>query len=217
MENNIKILVLIISSEHPHYIALENSWRKYMNNHPMITSKFLRCKPNIPAHEDGDTFYANCVESWEEGIFKKVIQAFEFYNKKYDLIFKTNLSSFIRLDKLYELAISLPKLNVYAGVQGYYYPLDIKFASGSGAFFSQDIVEKLIKRSIDYKGGIDDVMIGYFLNDIEITKLPRYDILPQCYFPTIDDIKDIYHIRNKLDDRTLEFKVFEHLYNMFYK
>jgi dTDP-4-dehydrorhamnose 3,5-epimerase-like enzyme/dTDP-4-dehydrorhamnose reductase len=199
LPNTNKILLLILTSDHPHYVNLDNQWRQYMHSHPMVTCKFLRCNPDMLCHEAGDAFYAQTKESLYAGIYWKVIKALKFYEGQYDLIFRTNGSSFIRLDKFYELACSLPKNNLYSGAIG---DLNgIPFVSGAGCFFSSDVCRKIVENSVHYTGNFDPTSELYYLNDdVEVSKSVNYacpPTHPNKYGHLNDDVqvgKTIYNI-----------------------
>ena len=210
-----KILLLVLSSDDSHYNLLESKWRTYMHRHPMIRAKFVKCDESSPiSYESGDIFYVNMKDSVRPGVFWKIIKALEFYRGTYSLVFRTNLSSFIRLDEFYELSRNLPKTKLYAGVKA----IDgVSFVSGAGCFFSPDIVDKLLELRESYDGEYDDVFIGKILSGIvNILPLSRYDITSNLY-PTKDSLESHYHIRFKIDDnRSQEIPVFDHLYELFY-
>ena len=133
-----KIIILIIASdEQPVYIQMQNIWKKYMNLNPNILSYFIKFKNMnnpieiIEIDDLNNTIWVNGNESYIPGILDKTIKVIKFLLKTqtFDFIYRTNLSSFLNLDRLYNYIIKNNHIN-YAG------PRDPTFISGSGFFLS---------------------------------------------------------------------------------
>lgn len=205
MINNYDIIILIIASDNKdYYINMQKVWKLYMNTHPKIKAFFIKgnmnINENIVLDQKNDTINVKCQESRIPGILIKTIESFKYiynnYNFKY--IFRTNLSSFVDLNKLYKWAInnSINYSAIIGSCRG------IKFGSGSGFFLSKECVNYLItKDNIDYNKYIDDVAIGDML-------IPKYSITPNKRTDfvdfdtkkiTNDEIKknDVFHFRCK--------------------
>jgi hypothetical protein len=213
-----KCLILIISSQGEHYNKLENLWRKYINKNDNFHYLFLKSdnKINDPIIIK-DVLYVNGRESTIPGVLIKTIKAFKFFEDYYDFIFRTNLSSFLILNRFEKFLKKVDENYVYA-VIGIYN--NILFPSGSGFLISKKILKMLNKCDIlsDNDANIynDDVIIGKYLKmlNIDIKNPGRYDT-------KIDDdlniSENIYHIRNKIEEeRGLEIEIYEKLISKYY-
>ena len=180
MNNNYSVIILIIASDHiDTYVKMQQVWKLYMKTHPHIKSFFIKENNQLTVpllvDEDNDTIYVKCEASLAPGVLIKTIKSFEYiyenYNFKY--IYRTNLSSFLDLHKLYTFSQS--HSFQYGGIIGTH--TNIKFASGSGFFVSKDCVNYLINnKNIDYYTYLDDVELGRTLTQVyQITFINRTD------------------------------------------
>jgi len=224
MNNNYQIIILIIASDNTdYYINMQNVWKLYMNTHPHIKSFFIKENNNI--HEnivvDDNIINVKCEPSIIPGVLIKTIKSFEYiynnYNYKY--IYRTNLSSFLDLNKLYTFAIN-NNFN-YGAVIGNY--RNIKFGSGAGFFTSNECVKYLInKKDINYNKSNDDVIIGEILEPIySIFPIGRIDFTDFNKKEISDnDIKksEIFHYRCK-NECNMHHTVYnlQKLYELLYK
>lgn len=180
---NIKLLILILASEEPPYIDVqkngqEKTWaknndsivyyyyNKYAKNNYFLNNRYLY----MPGIESLD----NCG--------KKTLDAFEYVikNIEFDYIFRTNISSYINIEKIHNICETFNNSSIYAGYKGIDKITNIPFASGSGILLSKDYIKLLIenKHSLKYSL-IDDVMIGDFFKNInvEILNIDKFDFL----------------------------------------
>jgi hypothetical protein len=177
-----KILLLILASDNqPVYIEHQKRWKKYMHSHPDVDAYFYKANPNqeeIYKLEE-DTLYVKYEETFDS-VYEKTILAFRFFLpiiSKYDFIFRTNLSSFVILQKYVDFCSSFPKQKLCSAVigikDGY-----IRFPSGCGFTISPDVFE-IIANSNAPKVIQDDITIGVILqtHGIDIQPAPRVDIL----------------------------------------
>jgi hypothetical protein len=148
-----KIIVIIIASHAEHYDEMINIWKKYMNSHNNITSFFIMNDENIsePIVIKENIIYVKAKEDFIPGILDKTIKSIEYClnNFEFDFIYRTNLSSFLVLEKFYEF-ISKNNYIEYGGVINTHD--NFLFASGSGFFMSKYICEYLIhnQSKLDY-------------------------------------------------------------------
>lgn len=203
MNSNYDVIILIIASDNEdYYINMQNIWRMYMNNHPKIKSFFIKENPNISDNilVENDTIHVKCDPSLIPGILIKTIESFKYiinnFNFKY--VFRTNLSSFIDLNKLYSWAIN--NTYNYAAVIG-----DCGgtlFGSGAGFFLTKESINYLVNiNNINYSKNYDDVVIGELIIPVySIAAIGRFDIVDfNCKAITDNDIinSDIFHYRCK--------------------
>lgn len=182
------------------------------NQRNLIRKKSPHLKGNdlILPCKDG---YLNCTE--------KTLQAFEYVSENYhfDYIFRTNLGSYVYLDRIIAFLADKPKTNFYSGIEGCFKKGDtiIKFASGSGYFLSKDLVDLIVlKKNSISRLIIDDVSLGEFMTGEGITIDSRAvrlsytndELVYQIGNKTVDqiDLKRVYHVRLRSDDRNIDIE-----------
>jgi len=197
-----KLIILIIANDNDNYFEMQEKWQSYMNKHPHITSYFIKYKEDLEENiiQNEDTIYVKGQESLIPGCLDKTIKSIEHVLNNFDFnfIFRTNLSSVVDLNKLYNL---LNNNIEYAGVIGDYYGQ--KFISGAGFLMNRQTCKLLIdnKNKLNYDI-IDDVSIGQFMTskNIKFTQLTRFEVYN--YENNInllrkDNIINFYHFRCK--------------------
>jgi hypothetical protein len=161
----------------------------------------------------------------------KLFRAFNYIEKsgiEYDYIYRTNLSSYIFIDKFINYANAITNEDLYAGVivkadlnhrwpyrfmcklAELYHPENtIPFASGAGFWISRKNVERVLSdRKLDFRLA-DDSMVGECLHrhGIKITPVSRIDFNGDsiCYLTdasgTMKQIEHCFHIRCRSKDR----------------
>jgi Galactosyltransferase len=161
----------------------------------------------------------------------KLFKALEFIDKsniEYDYIFRTNLSSYIYIDKLINWIGGVGYEELYAGVivtynlnhlWSYRFMRRIAerinpensfpFASGAGFWISKKNIHKVLgDNKINFKMA-DDPMVGYSLHrhGVRITPVSRIDfnacsvVYRTTPLDSVGDIFTCYHIRCYSDDR----------------
>ena len=166
-----KILILIIASRNnPEYIAMIEIWRKYMNCNSNITSYFMFCdetlETNICIRENENEIIVKGEEDYIPGILVKTVKTIEYclQNMEFDYVYRTNLSSFLLLDKLYEFIYKNTTIH-YGGFIGDHW--GTLFASGSGFFLSRDACQHLVSYQDSLQlNDPDDVAIGRLLSPV---------------------------------------------------
>ena len=145
---------------------------------------------------DGNTIIAPCKETRAPGILNKTIHAFKHVTKKYeyDYIFRTNLSSFVLLDRIGAYLDTLPDKNCYCSEFHYPNPVSNRdvyptlkklglaegfgWGNGAGIILSRDLVQNIINNEKKlHKRLIDDVSLGVYLHklsNVEKIKQLRY-------------------------------------------
>jgi hypothetical protein len=222
------IILVIANSSNIYDEFIKKYWLKFINyiEKNNINIKIYFLFDEIPTHLNIDNKYIlsiNKKTSLIPGVLEKTIFGFEYVYNNYDFkhIFRTNLSSFIILDKLLLINKELSNNNIYNGIIAKHNNID--FVSGSGFWLSKDNIQFIInnKNNINYKI-IDDVSIGILLKDKKKNKLDRYNYNAdrdknnfQQIYNNILKSKH-YHIRLKNNNRQNDIKFIEFLTNMFY-
>jgi hypothetical protein len=193
------------------YTALQKQWARYMNSSPHIDCYFI--KGRMEQEElcvlEGNSLYLRVQEGYGQNIqsiWKKMMHSFAYFKDtlhRYDFLFSTNVSSFIRFDKYLEACRDYMRSNFCSALIGHYD--GIRYPAGAGFTLSID----LVKRFIDdpptfYK--FDDVTVGIALKawGIPIVPAPRIDFVDAC---TVDEfsarlptIGDTFHARVRTDN-----------------
>ncbi len=151
----------------------------------------------------------NCTDSYYYMAekFKKALHFIKDFD--YDVIFRTNSSSYVNKQKLKEFAATLPTEKLYAG----WTMTDSEdygglVVSGAGIFLSRDTAEILSKEIDPAKELEEDIYIGRVLRKngiVAIDNKSRYDV--DSYFSEIP--LDRYHYRFKTGDRLHDAKNME--------
>jgi hypothetical protein len=226
MSNNYEIIILIIASDNTdYYIKMQKIWNLYMNTHPHIKSFFIKENINIDNNlfidKENNTINVKCEPSHIPGILIKTIESLKYiynnYNFKY--IFRTNLSSFIDLNKLFLFTIN-NSFN-YAAVIGNHN--NIQFGSGAGFFLSKECVNYLInKDNINYTKNNDDVIIGEILTPIypilSIGRIEIFDFNNKIISNNEIKSSNIFHFRCKnINNMDVTVNNLKKLYELIYK
>ena len=218
-----KLIILILANDDNLYIEMQKLWKTYMNNHNNIKCYFIKYNINLQDEIiiDNDTIFIKGYESFIPGCLDKTIKSIEFFIKNnidFDFIFRTNLSSVVHLNKLYNL---LHTSIMCAGVIGNYN--NINFISGAGILISKDFCCDLIKNKncLNYNV-IDDLSIGKFIMDkniniVPLTRFEAYNYEDNIELITSNIIKDYFHFRckaNKDIQKTIDLmkKIIEIIY-----
>ena len=161
-----------------------------------------------------------------ENALQRTIKSLEILKNngiEYDFIFRTNSSSYIDKELLYNFVYSIPLNKIYGGHIGRYG--DIPYVSGSGILISKDLCELMIinKDNFDYSL-IDDVSIGKLFkeNRINIFPISRINIHPntiidcldETHFSEIPKNRIMYRLKN--NDRNFDLKSMITIHNSKY-
>lgn len=221
------IVILVIANDHPrYYYEMQNTWKKYMNMHPNIKTFFIKGNPDLDEDvvldEKESTIYVKTGEEYIPGILEKTVKSMEYikYHYEYDYLFRTNLSSFVDLYKLYEfIHLESTQWIHYGGI--ILTPADIKFGyvSGAGILFSPTAVEYILdhQSELDYSI-IDDVAIGKLLiPEFQIEFINRIELesVPECIIKPIKE-SPVFHYRCKTTNHFNTVNIMNHLYEIVY-
>jgi hypothetical protein len=224
------ILILILANDTPIYIEMQNIWKKYMNKHENIKSYFIKYKENLDndiyLSQEDNTIYIKGIESFVPGVLDKTIKSIEYCikNIKFDYLFRTNMSSFLLLDKLYKYCLN-NKIDC-GGLISHHFDSQFingtKFISGSGILLSTNACNFLIENKNDINYQIpDDVEIACILQKkYDFTLIQRNDKYINIPFIKESVINsDVYHYRCKNNYGILDYETIEtmkSLYEMVY-
>lgn len=227
------IFLIIASDDNSCYGNMKNIlnlyYKKYEKSHNLkyffvyldesITDNILVKKNNI---------YVKGKESIVPGIITKTMTALKYINNNYDydILVRTNLSSFYNLENLYSLLDSsiFEPDNVAIG----YRPFN-SFISGTSIILSKTIALRLYNQynnnnryASSNSNSNDDVLISDILKQlgIRLTSLPSTSdikMMIDINNPLPDDISNILFFRVKSQDRMYDADiVFNHLAKLLY-
>jgi hypothetical protein len=207
-----KLIILVLSKKDDNgiydrfYNTQKQTWDSINVEH---VDTFFYFGDHPKNHIDGHDIFLS-VQDTLKNCAIKTVEAFKLIkNFDYDFIFRTNSSSYVDKQLLYNFLIDKPKFNYYSGKVGHHY--DIPFASGSGFIMSKDVVNFILDNTnkINYHF-LDDVAFGKFLSDNNIhpKELPRFDVVSDL----ID--RDYFHYRIKNDDREKDIKYMEKIFEL---
>jgi hypothetical protein len=136
-------------------------------------------------------------------IGEKTIACFEYVleNREFDLVFRTNCSSYVDLTNLSRYVVEhAPKHGFYAGRPST--QEGVPFASGSGYFLSRDLVELVVREREAWDHALlDDVALGRLLS--KEGRLPV--ATPRIDYASPREVTDVdvsqFHFRCKTSSR----------------
>lgn len=209
-----KVLILVLSSENSPYDLLEdsirNTWLK-LNKYSVPVFFYYGSNGDDNKIID-DKIYLKIFEDYGT-ITQKTLLVFEliYNNFDFDFIYRTNSSSYVDINLLYEHLETIKPENFYSGVTARCSGID--FCSGCGYFLSRDLVKLIVenKEKCDINM-IDDKSIGQFLtsNGVPLTNADRID------FPVNNPSLDCFHYRCKesCGDRNQDIKNMNLIYEL---
>lgn len=139
------------------------------------------------------------------------------HDEEYDLIFRTNSSSYVNKQRLKEFAETLPKEKLYAG----WTMVDSEdhgglVVSGAGIFMSRDVAEILREQIDPTVEREEDIEIGRILRRNGITAIDDKSRIDWPYNLADSALYEAYHIRFKTSDRqadAINMKIVHQLIN----
>lgn len=174
---------------------------------------------------NGDTLWCLTEECLRPGILIKTLNAFRWlvmFHPSVDFIYRTNISSFVDLNKLKLYCRDLPRARQFHGRMVTTVEHDVSCLSGSGYLLSRDVVEYLIAHQNLLNFGLydDQAVSQLLLSYLE----GRYTPIDSVIVETVDDAQAVidgrvevvnqpFHYRIKLptDRRHLEYRVHRRL------
>jgi hypothetical protein len=205
-----KIIFLIISSSNLEiYSVMKNITSQCLNKAKCQYNIEYFFVESVDLDTDlmikNDTIYVNCKESLET-ILEKTHKALIYINNNYDydIIIRTNISSFWNIKNLYELVEDLDENNIAMGYVLYW---DRVFIYGTGIIMSRDLCEKVCECNLI--GEPDDVLLSqHLLRYGPLKHLPdnhqmyRLESNENSIIP--DDISNILYFRIKSSENRFE-------------
>ncbi len=220
-----KILILVQGCDDEPFKRLNHvqrlTWDK--EEHPNVTTLFYLSDSKLPKdsvalHAKSKSLYVDGSEAYNmmHWRMKRTLDA--VWDQDWDFIFRTNSSSYINKNLLYEWALTQPLEKTYCGIDGG------GFASGCGVLISRDLIDIIRKNIDEYPTDSEDCCMGSILSKrgYGVTKgAERFDV----YFNAKHNIKHFsisgfpitYHYRCKSDtpDREKDVAAFIQIHKEF--
>jgi hypothetical protein len=217
-------MLILASDGHVIYRQLEDVWRYYMKSNPNVDCYFYKGDPSL--QDDyilkDDTLYIKIKDSLDT-VYEKTLRAFRYFENdlyKYDFVYRTNMSSFVILNKYVDYCESLPRNRFVSAVVGNYG--SICFPSGSGFTITPDLVAELIHDNPQLIEQ-DDVTIGAWMltKCIPIIPVSRIDFIYDSNQSCIQNseimpTESIFHYRIKNINRENDIVIHRRLLAIFY-
>ena len=199
-----KVVFLFISShDQPVYSIMRSITREYFRKMQPVFQYEYYFIEHRPMEEDlvieQDTMFVKGTEHYY-GILDKTLKAFEYINKhiNYDLVIRTNLSSFWNFFPLYDFLDNLYDQGIATGI------CDNICMSGTGIILSHDVCKKLCDVMVYDESMTDDVIIRRNLERfMQIQPMPfstRHNFIYGSYNIIPEDVSDILYFRVKNEE-----------------
>jgi len=116
MENNYRLIALVLSSCDSPFNKFKEIWERYAFSFPSIKTYFVYAGDGLRERKDYDLVYQDVEDSYPMNI-ERTLKAFEYIDSKYDYDFllRTNLSTFWDFERLLANLSDLPETNCYQG------------------------------------------------------------------------------------------------------
>jgi hypothetical protein len=218
-----RILMLVLTGgTDPIYKTFEALWQRYMRTSSEVDCYLYKGDPQLKEEYVLDPVTKVLtlrVPDDIEHTFEKMVKAFQYFEphfQHYNFVYRTNLSSFLVLERYLAYCSTIREkerfCSAVVGHDGHTFP------SGSGFTITPDVAKYVIKRYVPTHL-IDDVALGNVLiqGNVPIRDVPRADILDHEVPPTALTNPSFFHFRIKSNDRFQDVKVYESLLDHFYQ
>lgn len=206
--------------------GIKQTWGKFISDNINIMYYYGNYDKNEIIKNE---IFLKCDDSLSH-VYQKTLDAFQivYDNVDFDVILRTNISTYIRPEFLYKILTSYD-LNDFFG-STFYHSLDSSCFAGCIILLSRDVIKKLLNnRNIENPNAVwDDTEIEYLLKHIYSTNyknFKRLDIMENSLFRLQDPLfkikyADIWAFRcktsqNGIVNRDLDIKKMELLHKIF--
>lgn len=171
----------------------------------------------------GYNLISKCEENYWGSLLTKAINGIEYFQENdYDLVFKTNLSTFINVPTFYDYCNKIPNEReyVYDGIFGGYEGFN--FVSGAGILLNKKCSQIILNnQNLITEKWTDDIFFGYVLNKLNKIEpnsggLNRYDLIQPDMFFNLPIVKNYSHIRVKVRKGEWDSFYFNKLYDLIF-
>jgi hypothetical protein len=225
MNKSPKILGLIMahSTKDPVFVNYKEKWDMLKKgiNYP-IDFYYLYTKKTGEGRYfvENDCIYSDYEENYWDALLVKVLDGIRFFlENDYDLLFKTNLSSFINFSNFYRISNEIFKRSgpLYSGCQN-----SIDFGSGAGFMINRESAKIILDNEADFSTKwTDDIFISDILirkNSVRLTQdFIRYDLHDLGLTVSEDRVRNCSHVRIKVRKDLQDIEYTNTVYNFLKK
>ena len=230
-----RVLMLVLMSTGYPYDQFRAIWRTYMKSHPNIDCYFYQGDMSMITDYrlDEDTLWIRTSNSLPN-IFHRTLLAFRYFAnmrpKTYTFLFRPNASCIVDLNKYYEMCKSFPtetfcSAEILRRGEIIEHPV-VEAPSGAGYTLSFDLVRRFAREQNLHNVLIDDISIGYYLQEwkIPITPSKMYKFERREYSP--EEIAEVlsndFHFRfrtgsTRANDRDWDIVSMNTIANILYR
>ena len=173
-------MLVLISSGFP-YDQFRANWKRYMKSHPNIDCYFYQGDLSMISEYrlDNDTLWIRTSNSLTN-IFHRTLLAFRYFvtmrPNVYSFVFRPNASCLVDFNKYYEMCKTFPVTNFCSAEilrrgEVIDHPV-VEAPSGAGYTLSIDLAERFAREPDLRNILIDDISIGYYLQEWKIPITP---------------------------------------------
>ncbi len=200
------VLILVQASDIPPYDMLRRGQKETWDSEQIEGVETVYYLTGKETELKGSNLYVKCEDGYPLLHWKFKLAVDFLWDYDWDVMFRTNASSYVDKKLLLEKAKTLPTERLYCGVEG------PGFASGCGFFISRDCLDIVRGQLTEDPSPYEDAIIGSVLskNGIRVRKgAERHDIKHGNW-----DLPNTYHYRCKSDtsDRNKDLIAFKKIY-----
>lgn len=209
-----KLLILILASKNTSNINFDD----ILNNGALKTwaskeyeNENIKILPFLGEHHTieivDNKLLINTIDKF---LTTKTLKAFEYVlnNFEFDYLIRPNVSTYVRIDKIYEYLLNKSRTKFYCGPKNNYD--GITYPSGTNMMFSRDIIEIIVKGKdqIKYNEWADDWCIGKYLHINGIEMSDELDHYWGIYgvWPEQEIMKKLYSLKKEDIDNYITFR-----------
>jgi len=230
-----KICLLIIYSDTDYYVTMKNIVEKYYSKYKSANFSFyftqFRETQENPIELEHNTIFVKGEELYMS-ILDKTVKALQFINTidNYDFLVRSNISTIVNINKLFNFLNSIPTNNIYCGgqlltIESLNPPCGIidtslfglDYIQGTSIIFSKDIVDHICNNVDKLNHSIiDDVAFGLFIKECNNNGVFQTNIRQFCASLVINSHYEDYIIfyRNRSDNRQEDLIRIESIINV---
>lgn len=212
-----RVLILVQACDDPPYFDMQRAQRETWDSfelRPAVTTIYYygnnHHKGEYRYETDTRKLYCPCPEAYDMMHYRhKLATEWCMENIDFDIMFRTNASSYVHKQKLFDYAQTLPTEKLFISNNG--------IPSGAGFFLSKDYI-KLANEGIDtYPTSSEDQYIFTMLNRHGIDLSPGGDRVEFNHQESRPE-RECYHYRCKSDtaDRNKDIIAFKKLFKQFH-
>ncbi len=224
-----KILLLMLFSDSEIYNQMLEIQRNYIHQNNNIDAYFIAFNEEQTEEIQiiEDIIYVKGKETYTNILYKTLKSLeyiFNIFPIKYDFVVRSNISTIIHLNNLYQHFLFMPKINIYTGgtLETLKWPLQpyeissekqcnkneyygLKYIQGTSIILSRDVVKRILEEqhNIEYDI-VDDVKLGLIIQKYFPKIYENIEKMPMAKVTYNHFQEDSIFIRNRSEERKLD-------------